>query len=74
MKTKLTGADWEYGFIGLVLRLLLAMPAWANPIEMPEKSVVVENTFLRVCFKNQKLAGFLGNLIELADQKRMKLQ
>jgi len=28
----------------------------------------------RVCFKNQKLAGFLGNLIELADQKRMKLQ
>ena len=46
MKTKLTGAVWEYGFIGLVLRLLLAMPAWANPIEMPEKSVVVENTFL----------------------------
>ena len=32
------------------------------------------STDLRVCFKNQKLAGFLGNLIGLADQKRMKLQ
>jgi hypothetical protein len=29
---------------------------------------------LRVCFKNQERADFLGNLIGLADKKRMKME